>query len=308
VALSQPTSLPLVGFLAQEPVNAASQPLYDAFLKGLAENGLVPGRNFLLEYRYNSSNYERMAEHVTEFVKLGAAVLVTPSTQSAQIARRITQTVPLVIVAAGDPVGSGLAVSLAKPGTNVTGMSSQGVDFATKQLELLLAMVPHAKRIAIVMNPENAPHAAGLAQVLAVAPAKGLEIFSVTKRSPEDVDPAIRRVADLGCSAMIMFDDPVLGATRAKVIALANANRLPAIYQWRLYVGAGGLMSFGPNLADLFRRSASHIARLLRGENPAEMPIEQPTQFDLVINLKTVKALGLIAPPALLARADEVIE
>ena len=294
--------------MAQVPPSAALQPLLDAFISGLAENGYVVDRDVIVEYRYHGGNSERMVEQAAEFVRMGVALIVAPSTQTAIVAQRTTNKIPIVIVAAGDPVGAGLAASLARPGGNITGMSSQGVDLALKQLELLEEAIPAAKRVALLLHPENPPHVAGYAQLRVAGPAMGLKIEPIPKRVADDIEPAFQRAVELGCQAMIVFDDAVTGVHRAKLIERSITARLPAIYQWRYYVVDGGLMSFGPAFPDLFRRAASHVARILRGERPAEMPIEQPTTFELVINLKTAKALGLIIPPSILARANDVVE
>jgi ABC-type uncharacterized transport system substrate-binding protein len=306
--VAQQRPLPRIGFMAQVPPSAALQPLLDAFISGLAENGYVVDRDVIVEYRYHGGNSERMVEQAAEFVRMGVALIVAPSTQTAIVAQRTTNKIPIVIVAAGDPVGAGLAASLARPGGNITGMSSQGVDLALKQLELLEDAIPAAKRVALLLHPENPPHVAGYAQLRVAGPAMGLKIEPIPKRVADDIEPAFQRAVELGCQAMIVFDDAVTGVHRAKLIERSITARLPAIYQWRYYVVDGGLMSFGPAFPDLFRRAASHVARILRGERPAEMPIEQPTTFELVINLKTAKALGLIIPPSILARANDVVE
>jgi putative tryptophan/tyrosine transport system substrate-binding protein len=306
--VAQQRPLPRIGFMAQVPPSAALQPLLDAFISGLAENGYVVDRDVIVEYRYHGGSSERMAEQAAEFVRTGVALIVAPSTQTAIVAQRTTNKIPIVIVAAGDPVGAGLAASLARPGGNITGMSSQGVDLALKQLELLEEAIPAAKRVALLLHPENPPHVAGYAQLRVAGPAMGLKIEPIPKRVADDIEPAFQRAVELGCQAMIVFDDAVTGVHRAKLIERSITARLPAIYQWRYYVVDGGLMSFGPAFPDLFRRAASHVARILRGERPAEMPIEQPTTFELVINLKTAKALGLIIPPSILARANDVVE
>jgi putative tryptophan/tyrosine transport system substrate-binding protein len=306
--VAQQRLLPRIGFMAQVPPSAALQPLLDAFISGLAENGYVVDRDVIVEYRYHGGNSERMVEQAAEFVRMGVALIVAPSTQTAIVAQRTTNKIPIVIVAAGDPVGAGLAASLARPGGNITGMSSQGVDLALKQLELLEEAIPAAKRVALLLHPENPPHVAGYAQLRVAGPAMGLKIEPIPKRVADDIEPAFQHAVELGCQAMIVFDDAVTGVHRAKLIERSITARLPAIYQWRYYVVDGGLMSFGPAFPDLFRRAASHVARILRGERPAEMPIEQPTTFELVINLKTAKALGLIIPPSILARANDVVE
>ena len=220
--VAQQRPLPRIGFMAQVPPSAALQPLLDAFISGLAENGYVVDRDVIVEYRYHGGNSERMVEQAAEFVRMGVALIVAPSTQTAIVAQRTTNKIPIVIVAAGDPVGAGLAASLARPGGNITGMSSQGVDLALKQLELLEEAIPAAKRVALLLHPENPPHVAGYAQLRIAGPAMGLKIEPIPKRVADDIEPAFQRAVELGCQAMIVFDDAVTGVAPGETDRAVN--------------------------------------------------------------------------------------
>ena len=308
-AMGQSASLPRVGLMATAPLTPSSQPIFDAFMSGVAEAGMVVDRDFILERRYHGGDGQKMAAQAAELVALGVRVIVAPSTQTALAAKAATRNIPIVFIGAGDPIGSGLAQSLAHPAGNVTGVSSQGVDFALKQFELMREVVPASRRIAVMVNPENQPHASGLSQIQNAAVGAGIEIVPVVKRNAADIEAAIKTAFGRSCDALIVFDDAVTNSpSRRDIIRQTIELRLPSMYQWRFYVAEGGLMSFGPVLTDLFKRGGTFIPRLLRGGSPEMMPIEQPTRFELVINLKTAKAIGLTIKPTVLARADEVIE
>jgi putative ABC transport system substrate-binding protein len=250
---------------------------------------------------------ERAAEIAAEFVQLRVDVIVVQGTAAVVGARQATSVIPIVFAAAGDPVGSGLVASLARPGGNVTGLSNQQADLAAKRLELLREVVPGLRRLAIMANIGNPFAVLELGEVQATVRVLGLEVTTLEIRRAEEIMNAFRALKSRP-DALYVVNDPLVNTNRIRIITLALGARLPTMHGSRDHVEAGGLMSFGPNFPDLFRRAADFVDKILRGAKPADIPVEQPTKFDLVVNLITATALGLDVPPALLARADEVIE
>jgi putative tryptophan/tyrosine transport system substrate-binding protein len=300
----RPTGPFRIAFLESTSV----QSFRDAFEQGLRENGLVPGQTIVIDYRTAGGSAKRFDVLASEVVSTNIDLIVAPSTTAALAAKRATATIPIVIVLAGDPVGSGLVGSLAHPDGNVTGTTSQGVDFATKHLGLLSEAVPDARSIAVLTVPGNPPNDRGLEQIQTAAAARGLVIVPSGWLAADELDAAFARITADKAQALVVFDAPQTFENRERIIRLTAEHRLPAIYQQKLYVQGGGLMSYGPDVMDLARRSAWYVARLLRGVRPADLPVEQPTKFELIINLKTAKALGLTISQSLLLRADDVIQ
>src|SRR5262245_41304931 len=278
-----------------------------AFVQRLRELGWIDGRNLAIEYRWAEGRNERYAENAAEFVRLKVDVIVTVATPPPVAAKQATAVIPIVFAAASDPVGTGLVASLARPGGNVTGLSNQVSDTGGKKIELLREVVPGLRRLAILANVGNPASVMDMREAEATARTLGLDVTTSEIRRAEDISPvfdALRGRAD----ALYVCVDPLVNTHRIRVNTLALAARLPTMHGLREYVEAGGLMSYGPNLPDLLRRAADYIDKILRGVKPGDIPVEQPTKFDLIINLTTAKALGLEIPPTLLARADEAIE
>jgi len=302
----QAGKLPTIGFLGQSTRSAASE-WVAAFVQRLRELGWMEGRTITIEYRWSEGREERFAEIAAELVRLKVDVILTSGTPEVLAAKQATSVIPIVFATAGDPVGNGLIASLARPGGNVTGMSLQSNDTAGKRVELLREVVPSLRRLAILANVGNPFSVLELGEAQAAARALGLEVDTLEIRRPEDIAPAFEALKGRA-QALYVCADGLVNANRIRINTLALSVRLPTIHGYRDYVEAGGLMSYGANLPDLFRRSADYVDKILRGAKPADIPVEQPTKFDLVINLTTAKALGLDVPSSLLARADEVIE
>jgi len=302
----QPGKLRTIGFLGQSTRSAASE-WVAAFVQRLRELGWMEGRTITIEYRWSEGREERFAEIAAELVRLKVDVILTSGTPEVLAAKQATSVIPIVFATAGDPVGNGLIASLARPGGNVTGMSLQSNDTAGKRVELLREVVPSLRRLAILANVGNPFSVLELGEAQAAARTLGLEVDTLEIRRPEDIAPAFEALKGRA-QALYVCADGLVNANRIRINTLALSVRLPTIHGYRDYVEAGGLMSYGANLPDLFRRSADYVDKILRGAKPADIPVEQPTKFDLVINLTTAKALGLDVPSSLLARADEVIE
>jgi putative ABC transport system substrate-binding protein len=280
---------------------------FAVFVQRLRELGWIEGRTVAVEYRWAEGRSERFAEIAAEFVQRKVDVIVTASTGGVLAAKQATSVIPIVFAAAGDPVGIGLVASLARPGGNVTGLSLQQIETVGKRLELLREVVPGLGRLAVLANVGNPTVVLDMGEVQATARTLGLEVISLEIRRGEDIAPAFEALKGRA-EALYVVIDPLVGTHRIRINTLVLAARLPTMYTQREAVEAGGLMSYGPNFPDLFRRAADFVDKILRGAKPADIPVEQPTKFDLVINLTTAKALGLTLPETLLARADEVIE
>jgi putative ABC transport system substrate-binding protein len=273
----------------------------------LRELAWIDGRNLAIEYRWAEGRNERYAENAAELVRLKVDVIVTSATPPTLAAKQATAVIPIVFAAPGDPVRTGLVASLARPGGNVTGLSSQAAEAAGKRLELLREIVPGLGRLAIMGNVGNPLSVLELGEVQAAARALGLEVHTLEIRRAEDISPAFDSLKGRA-DALYLCPDPLVNTHRIRINTLALGARLPTIHGLREYVEAGGLMSYGANAPDLFRRAAEYVDKILRGAKPADIPVEQPTKFDLIINLTTAKALGLTIPEPFLLRADEVIE
>jgi putative ABC transport system substrate-binding protein len=306
-AHAQAGKLPTIGFLGSSTLSAMSE-WVAAFVQRLRESGWIEGRTVAVEYRWAEGRADRAAEIAAEFVRLKVDVIVTYATPPTLAAKQATSAIPIVFAAAGDPLGAGLVASLARPGGNVTGLSLQSTDLVGKRLELLREVVPGLRRLAVVANVANPFAVLEMAEVQAAGHKLGLEVDRLEIRGTQDVASAFGALKGRAHEALYVVTDPLVITNRARIGTFAMGQRLPIIYSSREYVESGGLISYGPNFPDLFRRAADYVDKILRGTKPGDLPVEQPTKFDLVINLVTAKALDLTVPPTLLARADEVIE
>jgi putative tryptophan/tyrosine transport system substrate-binding protein len=302
----QPGKLATIGCLVAGTPASHSQ-LYAMLAQRLRELGWVEGRNLTLAYRWTEGRDERAADFAAEFVRLKVDVIVTNSNASVSAAKQATSVIPIVFAVAGDPMGTGLVASLARPGGNVTGLSLEQTDLGSKRLGLLREVIPGLRRLAILANISNPAAVLEMGAVQSAARALGLEVVTSEIRRREDISPAFEALKGR-VEALYVVGDPLVNANGTRIQTLAMGGRLPTIFSAHNFVQAGGLMSYGPNLSDLFRRAAEYVDKILRGTKPGDIPVEQPTKFDLVINLTTAKALGLTIPESFLARADEVIE
>jgi putative ABC transport system substrate-binding protein len=305
-ARAQQAAAPVIGYLGP------TMPSFDvrrlaAFVERLRQLGWIDGRNITIEYRWAEGRADRSAEIATEFVRSKVDVIVTGGTANVVAAMHATSVIPIVITGAGDPVGSGLVASLARPGSNVTGLSIQSSDLAGKQVELLREVVPSLHRLAILANAGSPISLQHMREAQAAAGTLGIKVVTLEVRQAEDIAPIFRSLKG-GTDALLVTADPLLGANRIRINVLALGARLPTIQSSREYLETGGLMFYGPNFVDVYRRGADYVDKILRGAKPADISVEQPTKFELGVNLIAAEALGLTIPPTLLARADEVIE
>jgi len=308
-AAAQPLEkVPRVGILHPRTRSDAS-PQTDAFLQGLRELGWVDGKSVVVEYRWADGRSDRLPELVADLVRLKVDVILAGSTAVAVEAKNATGTIPIVMATGGDPVGLGLVASLARPGANITGLSfSVGMETAGKGLELLKETVPHLRRVAVLLNPANPARELAIRYLQVAARSLSMQLQLLEARGPNEFESAFAAMRRERAEALFVALDPFFGIHRAQLRDLAAKSRLPAMYGSREYPEGGGLMSYGPDYRDSFRRAATYVDKILKGAKPADLPIEQPTRFELVINLKTAKALGLAIPQSLLLRADQVIE
>jgi putative tryptophan/tyrosine transport system substrate-binding protein len=298
--------LPTIGWLGSGSSIAASQ-WVSAFTQRLRELGRIEGNTVAIEYRWAEGHEQRFTHIMEEFIRLKVDVVVTYSNAAALAAKQATTTIPIVFAAAGDPVGTGLVTSIPHPGGNVTGLSIQQTDLAGKRIEILREIMPRLVALAVLANARSANAALEMEEAQAAARSLGLEVIMSRVAVADDIAYAIEALKGRA-DAIYTCSDPLLATNRIRVNTLALGARLPTMHGFREYVEAGGLTSYGPNFPDLFRRAAEYVDKILRGVKPANLPVEQPTKFDLIINLTTAKALGLTVPDNLLARADEVIE
>jgi ABC-type uncharacterized transport system substrate-binding protein len=296
---------PIIGFLGASTRSAWSQ-WVAAFNQRLHELGWIEGRTVAIEYRWAEGHSERYAQIAAELVRLKVDIIVTAGA-AVVAAKEATSVIPVVFALANDPIGIGLVASLARPGSNVTGLSNQSADLPTKRLALFREIVPNLRRLAILANVTYPASALEMQEVGVTARALGLELITLEIRRAEDIVPALERLKG-GADALYVCTEPLVLANRIRINTMALSALVPTIYAYREYVETAGLMSYGANIPDLFRQAADLVDKILRGAKPADIPVEQPTKFDLVINLTTAKALGLTVPEKLLALADEVIE
>ncbi len=302
----QPSKVPRIGYLGPDsPAGTANR--LEVFRQGLRDLGYVEGRNIAIEYRWAEGRVERFPDLAVKLVGLKVDVIVAPTTPAALAANTATGTIPIVFVTAGDPVGS-LVASIARPGGNVTGLSLLGPEIVARQLQLLKEAVPKAFRVAVLSNPASPYNALMVKETEAAARSLGVRVQLLSVRGVDALDSAFSAVTKERPSALFVLFDPMFFAHRTRIAEFANQNRLPAMYPHREYAEAGGLIAYGADLPDNVRGAATYVDRILGGARPADLPVEQPTKFELVINLRTAKALGLTIPPSVLARADEVIE
>ena len=302
----QQGKLPVIGHLGANTASAQSQ-WTAAFVQRLRELGWIEGRTVAIEYRWAEGRSERYAEIAAELVRLKVDVIVTSGNVPALAVKQATAIIPIVFAAAADPVGTGLVASLARPGGNVTGRSLQHTDLAGKRLELLREVVPNLRQVAIMANAASIGSGLEIREVHEAARTLGLEVSALEIRRVEDIAPAFE-ARERGVQALYVVGDPLVTTNRIRINNMALAARLPTMHAFREYVEAGGLMSYGANFPDMFRRTGDIVDRILRGAKPADIPVEQPTKFDFIINLTTAKLLGLTIPEFLLLRANEVIE
>jgi putative ABC transport system substrate-binding protein len=302
----QPAKAPMIGFLGASTASAGSR-WAAALVQRLRELGWIEGQTIAIEYRWTDGQNERVPELAAEFLRLKVRVIVTyGNTVAAAIKQKVT-TIPIVFAAAGDPVGTGLVASLARPGGNVTGLSIQQTDLAGKRLEILRGLLPNLRTLAILANVGSPNAVLEMDEADAAARRLGLAVVRSEVRKTEDFAPAFDALNGRA-EALYVCTDPLITTNRLSINTLALGVRLPTMHGFREFAEAGGLMSYGPNFPDLFRRAAEYVDKILRGTDPADLPVEQPTKFDLVINLTTAKALGLTIPEPFLLRANEVIE
>jgi ABC-type uncharacterized transport system substrate-binding protein len=302
----QPTKLPIIGFLGAGTLSSWSHRVA-SFVQRLRELGWIEGRTIAIEYRWAEGSTERLPDVAAEFARLKVDVIVTAGTPAAIAVKQATSVIPIVFATAGDPVGNGIVASLARPGGNVTGLSVQSTDLTGKRLELLRDLLPRLSRLAILTNIGNPVHILQRDEVRTMARTLGVEVVTLEIRRAQDIPPAFELLKD-GADALYIPQDALFISELNRINTLALSARLPTMLGSGENVEAGGLMSYGANFPDMFRRAAAYVDKILHGAKPADLPVEQSTKYELVINLKTAKALGLEVPPSLLARADEVIE
>jgi putative ABC transport system substrate-binding protein len=306
VAEAQPKgTLPRIGMISEF---SPTHPFVAAFRQGLQDLGYTESRNIVVEYRHAYGVLDRVSNLAAELVRLKVEILVVGGTTSAQLAKTQTTTLPIVFATAGDPVSSGLVASLAHPGGNVTGISILSPELSGKQLELLKAAVPHGSRVAVLYNPMNPAAGDTLKATRETARALSLELQLLEVRQPKELPGAFSALTRWHASALLVLPDPLLGNELAQISKLAAQNRLPAMYMRREFAEMGGLLAYGPSFPDNYRRAATYVDKILKGATPADLPVQQPTKFELVVNLKTAKALRLTIPQSVLLRADEVIQ
>ena len=309
VRAQQVSNVPRIGYLS--PGSASPGPLnyYDEFRRGLRELDYVEGRNIVIDYRFADGKFDRLPELAAELVRLNVDVIVSVVTQASLAAKNATRTIPIVIVSVGDPVGAGLVASLARPGANVTGNSSMTIEVIGKSLALLKQAVPKASPVAVLWNPDNVTYQGQILRETEVAAGKlGIQLQTFGVRGPDEFERTFAAITSARAASLLVLPDPVFSAYTARIADLGNKSQLPTMYGLREDAVAGGLMAYGPNYADLYRRAASYVDKILKGAKPADLPVEQPTKFEFVINLKTAKLLGIQFSPTVLALADEVIE
>jgi putative ABC transport system substrate-binding protein len=305
----QPTKVHRIAWLSSGPPLHESHPSLEAFQHGLRDLGYVEGQNLIIEERYAEGRAEQLPALAAELVRLQVEVIVAGGTAAIRAAQHATRTIPIVMAVAYDPVGEGLVASLARPGGNITGLSWLGAELPGKRLELLKETVPQLSRTAVLANPANPAYAPGMHNLTGAARALGLQLHVVEVRRADELDTAFAAMSRVGADALLVLEDSLLlSGLRRRIADLAATNRLPAMYGWKYHVAAGGLMSYGPSQPDMLRRAATYVDKILKGAKPADLPVEQPTKFEFVINLKAAKALGLTIPPTVLFQADEVLQ
>jgi len=304
----QPTKIPRIGYLALAARPSTNPLRLDAFRQGLRQLGYVEGKSIVIEWRYAEGKLDRLSELVAELVRLKVEVIVTAGPAPTRAAKGATATIPIVMTQDPDPVGNGFVASLARPGRNITGLSTHAPEISAKQLELLRETVPKLSRVTVFGTSTIPGHALSLREIGLAAGTLNIQLEYLDVLGPKDIETAFRTVSKEHADALIVLGGSVLNSQRTRILEFAVKSRLPVISTGRAMVEAGGLMSYGVNVTDLDRRAATYVDKILKGAKPAELPVEQPTKFELVINLKTAKQIGLTIPPNVLARADRVIK
>jgi len=308
-ARAQQKAMPVIGVLNTGSPGPSSAPFIAAFLQGLSEAGYVEGQNVTIEYRWAEGHYDRLPALAADLVGRKVDLIMASTPPSALAAKSATSTIPIVFRHGGDPVADGLVASLARPGGNLTGVSQLGDEGLTaKRLELLSELVPRAGVIALLVNPNNSVAERVTQEVQQAARAKGLQLHVLKASSESEIDTAFASLVQLQVGALIVGADPFLTSRREQFVALASRHAVPSIYAWREFAASGGLISYGASLTAAFRLVGAYAGKVLKGAKPADLPVQEPTTFELVINLSTAKALGLTVPQSMLMRADEVIE
>jgi putative ABC transport system substrate-binding protein len=305
----QASKVARIGLLSPFSPSAAAL-WHEAFRQGLRDLGWVEGKNLSVEYRYAEERADRLPDLVTDLVRLNVDVIVASISTDALVAKQATKTIPIVMASAGDPVASGLVESLARPGGNITGLSQLAPELAGKRLDLLKKMIPTLSRVAVLKNPQNPTSSSTLMWNETQLPAQrlGVQLYPLDVRSSNDFDKAFKDAISARADALVITPDPLFAGNVKPLSDFAARSRLPSIFHLREFADAGGLVSYGIDRSDQFRRAATYVDKILKGVKPADLPVQQPTRFELVINLKTARALGLEVPPTLLVLADEVIE
>jgi putative ABC transport system substrate-binding protein len=302
----QTKKIPRIGFLASSSAERANSRL-EAFQQELKALGYLEGKSILIEQRYAAGQFEKLPALAVEIIGLKVDVIVAEGAPAAHAAKEATSVIPIVMGNAADPVGTGLVASLPRPGGNITGLSDFNFGVVTKRLELLKEVAPSAFRVAVLLNPSNPTNPLQLKETQAAAPALGVALLPLEAKGSNDIDRAFIVIGKERAGALVIIGDPLLGTHQRRISQLAVKSRLPAIFSNRIGVEDGGLMSYGTNFDDLYRRAATYVDKILKGTKPADLPVEQPTKFELIINLKAAKQIGLTIPPNVLARADKVI-
>jgi putative tryptophan/tyrosine transport system substrate-binding protein len=307
-ARAQQKAMPVIGVLNTGSPSSSAEPLMAAFRQGLSEAGYVEGQNLAIEYRWAEGHYDRLPALAADLVGRKVDLIMASSPPSALAAKSATSTIPIVFRHGGDPVGDGLVASLARPRGNLTGVSFVADELTAKRLELLSELVPRAGVIALLVNPNNATAERVIRGVQEAARTKGLQLHVLKAGSESEIDTAFAFLVQLHAGALVVGADPFLSSRREQLVALASRSAVPSIYAWREFAASGGLISYGASLTSAFRLVGHYTGEVLKGAKPADLPVQQPTTFELVINLKTAKALGIDVPATLLAQADEIIE
>jgi putative tryptophan/tyrosine transport system substrate-binding protein len=308
-ARAQQARMPVLGFVSFAQREATLQSSwYQAFHDGLRELGWTPSSNLLIEYRFANNDPGRLTALTHELVRLKPDAIFDPTRPALPTVKEITTTIPIVFVSLGDPIAEGWIATLARPGANLTGVAGLSPDLAGKRLELLRELVPSLVKVAVLWNPANGAEAVAVKATETAARSLGMFVAVEFAGNPSEFDRAFSAIAGSGAQAVVVLPDPMFLANRQQLVELSNRSRLPAIYMETGFVAVGGLISYGPNFTELFRRAAAYVDKILKGAKPGDLPVEQPTKFELAINLKTARAIGVTAPTSILLRADEVIE
>jgi putative tryptophan/tyrosine transport system substrate-binding protein len=305
---AQPKAMPVIGLLGLGSADTSAS-FIAAFHQGLRETGYVEGQNVAVEYRWAEGRYDRLPALAADLVSQRVDAIVTSSTTGIQAAKNATSTIPIVFTGGGDPVAEGFVASLARPGGNLTGITFRTVGLMPKRLELLSELVPQAKVIALLVNVNNAANAEQMIrEVHETTSAKGLQLQILKASTENEIDAAFATLVQLHADALVVGADPFFYSQREQLAALAARHAVPTMYEWREFVAAGGLVSYGTSLADAWRQVGMYVGKILNGAKPIDLPVQRPTKFELFVNLKTARSLGLTVPLSILARADEVIE